>query len=55
MRKKIVPMISGRSIRWFTNQYAAKNGKAVFTHDTGLEDQNRVTFVFNALPLTALP
>jgi hypothetical protein len=41
IKKKRVPRIRVRSIRSATKRYAAKNGKAVFTQETGLELQNR--------------
>jgi hypothetical protein len=41
MRKKRLPRTRVRSICSETNRYAAKNGKAVFTQEIGLELQKR--------------
>jgi hypothetical protein len=41
IKKNRVPRTRVRSICSETNRYAAKNGKAVFTQETGLELQNR--------------
>jgi hypothetical protein len=46
IRKKRLPRTRMRSICSETNRYAAKNGKAVFTQETGLELQNRDTKAF---------
>jgi hypothetical protein len=46
IRKKKVPRIRAISICSETNRYAAKNGKAVLTQETGLELQNRDTKAF---------
>jgi hypothetical protein len=41
IRKKKLPITRVRSISSETKRYAAKNGKAVFTQETGLELQKR--------------
>jgi hypothetical protein len=45
-RKKRLPITRVRSICSETNRYAAKNGKAVFTQETGLELQKREVSAF---------
>jgi hypothetical protein len=39
IRKKIVPTQKVRSNSLFIKRYVAPNGKAVFIHEIGLEDQ----------------
>jgi hypothetical protein len=46
IKKNNVPRTSVRSIRSETNRYAAKNGKPVFTQETGLELQKREVNAF---------
>jgi hypothetical protein len=46
IRKKKLPMTRVRSICSETNRYAAKNGKAVFTQEIGLELQKRDVSAF---------